>query len=410
MMVTTRETRTDAGSREHGHTTGSMGGTTTPGRAPGGDLRGLPYDAQVQALAPSSGAPGAVQLEPDSSSGAFEPPPLMTMHETRASTTSTRHTTEPRPQDAPQGRSKPPPKSRWERFKADLRWLDNYIKGNATQSFGVHIWGMGSGQGSTATRATPDANVIGTFDFKEFMETMDVLMTVLPQGSNHHNALNQIRQGIDLGDPEVVATYVHDFLDTCGVLDVSLYGSAEVVPRDRSGGSAPGSTSPAATAAAEGLMPTPGAPRPGSAPSSSTPSSGLGYGSAGLGARIVEGAEGAKEAASPPDELLSAPTPKDPKPGADEVLVRVGDRLVARKAWQLPVHEWHGRLGVNNYIRQEYADGKRITYINTAQRGLGYQPCKDQVSDWERVASRRKDKDGHWLDRFSGSLTLRKQP
>jgi len=32
------------------------------------------------------------------------------------------------------------------------------------------------------------------------------------------------------------------------------------------------------------------------------------------------------------------------------------------------------------------------------------------VSDWERVAPRREDKDGHWLDRFSGSLTLRKQP
>ena len=67
-------------------------------------------------------------------------------------------------------------------FADKLRALDKALKGNATQSWGMIIFGKGTGEGSTATKAAPGAKIwSSSFDFKEFMDILELVIDVHPR-------------------------------------------------------------------------------------------------------------------------------------------------------------------------------------------------------------------------------------
>ena len=71
------------------------------------------------------------------------------------------------------------------KFVRMLESLDRSLQGHAKQSWGIMIWGAGDGRGSTAAEATKDAKIIGDFDFKGFMEIIELILGVFPENTSY---------------------------------------------------------------------------------------------------------------------------------------------------------------------------------------------------------------------------------
>ena len=110
----------------------------------------------------------------------------------------------------------PPPKLSPDRlswFFSKLDALDKALQGNAKQSWGMIIWGEGSGEGSTATKAAPGAKIFGSpFDFKEFMDLIDLISNALPdrlpKGTSYRDDLENMRDELNAKKPDAAAKFI----------------------------------------------------------------------------------------------------------------------------------------------------------------------------------------------------------
>jgi hypothetical protein len=91
--------------------------------------------------------------------------------------------------------------SLFSRFAEMLRTLDKVLQGNATQSWGLIIYGGGDGRDSPATKASKDAKILGSFDYKEFMEIMGLVLDAIPERSSYREILEDLHD--KMGKKEV---------------------------------------------------------------------------------------------------------------------------------------------------------------------------------------------------------------
>jgi hypothetical protein len=94
-------------------------------------------------------------------------------------------------------------------FAGKLSALDKALKGNARQSWGMMIWGEGSGEDSTATKASAGAKLwYSAFDFAQFMEIMGLILDVIPEGTSYRASVKSLRDELNAKNPEKVAAFV----------------------------------------------------------------------------------------------------------------------------------------------------------------------------------------------------------
>ena len=99
-------------------------------------------------------------------------------------------------------------------FGGKLSALDNALRGNARQSWGMIIWGEGTGEGSTATKASSGASIWNSsFDYKEFMDLMDFILDAIPEGTSYREKLEEMHDALDARDPEKAATFIKKSCD-----------------------------------------------------------------------------------------------------------------------------------------------------------------------------------------------------
>ena len=74
--------------------------------------------------------------------------------------------------------------------------------------------------------------------------------------------------------------------------------------------------------------------------------------------------------------------------------------------WQLTISRDEAQDGLNYYLRDTYADGKRIAYIFDYERK--YSPTDDYGQPWKLVRRRKKNADGSWAHNAEFGSSLRK--
>jgi hypothetical protein len=128
------------------------------------------------------------------------------------------------------------------RFLSMVIALEKKLEGHATQSWGMIIYGEGDGKGSTATEASKDANIWGSFDFAEFTELMDLIMLAIPETLDYRKKLEHFRDALDprkiMKDPVKVAEFAQDkfeqvaeIKDTFGAAETKKSAGASVAKR-----------------------------------------------------------------------------------------------------------------------------------------------------------------------------------
>lgn len=96
----------------------------------------------------------------------------------------------------------------FDRFVKSLVWLENKLKGSATQSWGMIIYGKGDGRDSTATKASNGAKIMGSFDYAKFMEDIELIMSVIPAGTKYRDILHDMKDELNAKEVDKAAAYI----------------------------------------------------------------------------------------------------------------------------------------------------------------------------------------------------------
>jgi len=104
--------------------------------------------------------------------------------------------------------------SLFSRFVKMLGDLEKRLQGNATQAWGIIIYGEGDGRDSPATKASKDARIWGSFDYAGFMELMNLVLLAIPETLDYRKKLENFRDGLDprkiMKDPAKAAEFFKD--------------------------------------------------------------------------------------------------------------------------------------------------------------------------------------------------------
>lgn len=102
----------------------------------------------------------------------------------------------------------------WSWFVGKLSALDKALKGSAKQSWGMIIWGEGTGKDSTATQLSKGGTILGFFDYAKFMKIMDLILDVVPEGTSYHKTLKNMHDACNAKDPEAFAGAIKEGVAT----------------------------------------------------------------------------------------------------------------------------------------------------------------------------------------------------
>jgi hypothetical protein len=95
-----------------------------------------------------------------------------------------------------------------------LESLDKGLTGNATQSWGIMIWGESKdGTGSTAAKASKGAKIEGNFDYAAFKALMGDLLLVFPEHSRPAEAIKGLQEELDGRDWSKAAEIVKELVE-----------------------------------------------------------------------------------------------------------------------------------------------------------------------------------------------------
>jgi hypothetical protein len=95
-------------------------------------------------------------------------------------------------------------------FVGKLNALDKALEGSAKQSWGVVIYGGGTGKDSPATQLSKDGTTWGSFDYAKFMAIMDLVLAAIPEGTDYHDTLKNMRDALKSKQPEKAATFIQE--------------------------------------------------------------------------------------------------------------------------------------------------------------------------------------------------------
>jgi hypothetical protein len=99
-------------------------------------------------------------------------------------------------------------------FVGKLSALDKALKGSAKQSWGMIIWGEGTGKDSTAAQLSKGGTILGFFDYAKFMKIMDLILDVIPEGTSYHETLKNMHDACNAKDPEAFAEAIKEGVAT----------------------------------------------------------------------------------------------------------------------------------------------------------------------------------------------------
>jgi uncharacterized protein DUF4157 len=119
------------------------------------------------------------------------------------------------------------PTDLFSKFAAMLRSLDKILQGNATQSWGIIIYGEGDGKDSPATKASKDASIWGSFDYKEFMDWMEFVLEVIPEHSNYREMLENLHEEMGKKEVDEIAEFVFEAVQDLDELKENLRAADE---------------------------------------------------------------------------------------------------------------------------------------------------------------------------------------
>jgi hypothetical protein len=120
--------------------------------------------------------------------------------------------------------------SLFSRFVKMLGDLDKRLQGNATQAWGMIIYGEGDGRDSPATKASKGARIWGSFDYAGFMELMNLILLAMPETLDYRKKLENFRDELDprkvLKDPAKAAEFFKDKVEEVVEIQKALGDSA----------------------------------------------------------------------------------------------------------------------------------------------------------------------------------------
>jgi hypothetical protein len=97
-------------------------------------------------------------------------------------------------------------------FLTKLSAFEKMLQGNATQSWGMIIYGEGDGKDNAATKASKDARTWSSFDYGEFAKLMELVFLAIPEHSDYRKTLQSFQEEHHL-TAENLAKFVKESLE-----------------------------------------------------------------------------------------------------------------------------------------------------------------------------------------------------